>query len=125
MMTTWLMVAVGGALGSVARYGVIWLIARGGGSPMPYATATVNILGCAVAGLLLGLSASGRVPMTAAQRAFAFTGILGGFTTFSGLGIDNFLLMQQARGGVALVTLLAQVILGFAVLFGCYELARR
>lgn len=92
---------------------------------MPYATATVNILGCAVAGLLLGLSASGRVPMTAAQRAFAFTGILGGFTTFSGLGLDNFLLIQEARGAAAVITVFAQVVLGFAVLVGCYALARR
>ena len=122
---TWLMVAVGGALGSLGRYGVISLIARGGGSPMPYATAIVNILGCAIAGLLLGLAASGRLPMTDAQRAFAFTGILGGLTTFSGLGIDNFLLMQQARGGIAWASLLAQVVLGFALLVGCYELARR
>lgn len=122
---TWVMVAIGGALGSVGRYGVIWLIARGGGSPMPYATAIVNILGCAIAGLLLGLSASGRLPMTDAQRAFAFTGILGGLTTFSGLGIDNFLLLHQARGGMAFASLLAQVVLGFALLFGCYELARR
>jgi CrcB protein len=124
-MTTWLMVAVGGALGSLARYGVTALIARGGGNPVPYATAIVNITGCAVAGLLLGLVASGRMPMTAPQRAFAFTGILGGFTTFSGLGVDNFLLMQDARGATALVNVLAQVVLGLALLFGCYELARR
>lgn len=119
------MVAIGGALGSLARYGVIAVMTRGGGSPSPYATAIVNVTGCAVAGLLLGLIASGRLPMTAAQRAFAFTGILGGFTTFSGLGVDNFLLIQEARGATALINVFAQVILGFALLFGCYELARR
>ena len=124
-MTTWLLVAIGGALGSVARYGVTALMTRGGGSPGPHATAIVNVAGCAVAGLLLGLIASGRLPMTAAQRAFAFTGILGGFTTFSGLGVDNFLLLQEARGATALINVFAQVILGFALLFGCYELARR
>ena len=75
--------------------------------------------------LLLGLIASGRLPMTDAQRAFAFTGILGGLTTFSGLGVDNFLLMHEARGTAAVVNVFAQVILGFALLFGCYELARR
>ena len=121
----WVMVAIGGAVGSMARYGVTAAMTRGGGSPMPYATAIVNVAGCAIAGLLLGLIASGRLPMTAAQRAFAFTGILGGFTTFSGLGVDNFLLMQEARGTAAVVNVFAQVILGFALLFGCYELARR
>jgi len=119
------MVAVGGALGSLARYGVTAVMTRGGGSPVPYATAIVNVAGCAVAGLLLGLIASGRLPMTAAQRAFAFTGILGGFTTFSGLGVDNFLLLQEARGATAVINVFAQVILGFALLFGCYALARR
>ena len=123
---TLLVVAIGGALGSVARYGVMAVMTtRGGGNPMPYATAIVNVAGCAIAGLLLGLIASGRLPMTAEQRAFAFTGILGGFTTFSGLGVDNFLLIQEARGAAAVINVLAQVILGFAVLFGCYELARR
>jgi CrcB protein len=122
---TWLMVAAGGALGSLARYGVTALMTRGGATPVPYATAIVNIAGCAVAGLLLGSIASGRLPMTPAQRAFAFTGILGGFTTFSGLGVDNFLLIQDARGASATINVVAQVILGFALLFGCYELARR
>lgn len=121
----WAMVAIGGALGSVARYGVTAAMARGGGSPMPYATAIVNVAGCAVAGLLLGLIASGRLPMTASQRIFVFTGILGGFTTFSGLGVDNFLLMHEARGTAAVVNVFAQVILGFALFFACYELARR
>jgi CrcB protein len=122
---TLLVVAIGGALGSVARYGVTAVMTRGGGSPVPYATAIVNVAGCAIAGLLLGLIASGRLPMTASQRAFAFTGLLGGFTTFSGLGVDNFLLIQEARGAVAVVNVFAQVMLGFAVLVGCYELARR
>lgn len=124
-MTTWLMVAAGGALGSLARYGVTALMTRGGGNPVPYATAIVNVAGCAVAGLLLGLIASGRLPITATQRAFAFTGILGGFTTFSGLGVDNFLLIQEARGATALINVMVQVVLGFALLFGCYALARR
>lgn len=124
-MTTWFMVAIGGALGSLARYGVTAVLTRGGGSPVPHATAIVNVAGCAVAGLLLGLTASGRLPMTPAQRAFAFTGILGGFTTFSGLGVDNFLLMQDARGATVLINVFAQLILGFSLLFACYALARR
>jgi CrcB protein len=124
-MMIWLMVAVGGAVGSLARYGVTALMTRGGGNPVPYATAIVNVAGCAVAGLLLGLIASGRLPMTQAQRAFALTGILGGFTTFSGLGVDNLLLIQEARGATAFINVFAQVVLGFALLFGCCELARR
>ena len=122
---TWLMVAIGGALGSVARYGVTVAMTRGGGTPVPYATAIVNVLGCAVAGLLLGWIASGRLPMTTGQRAFAFTGVLGGLTTFSGLGVDSFLLIHDTRGGAAMINVCAQVILGVAFLFGCYELARR
>ena len=120
----WLMVAVGGAIGSVARYGVAAAIARWFGNPVPMATAIVNIAGCAVAGLLMGLAASGRVALTVEQRALIFTGILGGLTTFSGFGIDTLLLVQQGRTAVALTNILAQLVAGVGILAVCFHMAR-
>ena len=120
----WLMVAVGGAIGSVARYGVAATIARWFGNPVPMATAIVNIAGCAVAGLLMGLAASGRLTLTVEQRALIFTGILGGLTTFSGLGMDTLLLVQEGRTAAALTNILAQLVVGVGILAVCFSVAR-
>ncbi len=120
----WLMVAVGGAIGSVARYGVAATIARWFGNPVPMATAIVNVAGCAVAGLLMGLAASGRLTLTVEQRALIFTGILGGLTTFSGLGMDTLLLVQQGRTAAALTNILGQLAVGIGILAVCFSVAR-
>jgi len=119
------MVAVGGAVGSVARYGVSVVITRVAGNPAPYATAIVNIAGCAAAGLLLGAIASGRLPLTIDQRALVFSGVLGGFTTFSGVGIDTLALVQEGRGLTAAANVALQIAIGLGALAAAYTLARR
>ena len=121
----WVMVAVGGAAGSLARYGIAFSISRWFGNPVPMATAFVNVAGCAVAGILLGLTASQRLVLTAEQRALLVSGVLGGLTTFSGFGIDTFVLVQDGRTPAAVVNVVAQVIVGLGVLGVCYALARR
>lgn len=119
------MVAVGGAVGSVARYGVGLVVARTAGNPAPYATAIVNVAGCAAAGLLLGAIASGRLPLTLDQRALVFAGVLGGFTTFSGVGIDTLALVQQGRPLSAVANVCLQIAIGLGALAAAYTLARR
>ena len=121
---TWLMVAAGGAAGSIARYGVATWMTRWNGTPVPYATAIVNVVGCAIAGLLLGLVAGSRLALSADQRALIFSGLLGGLTTFSGVGIDTLALLQEGRGTAAMVNVAAQVLIGLAALGVCYMLAR-
>ncbi len=122
---TWLMVAIGGALGSVARYGVAFSFSRWAGNPLPYATAIVNLAGCGAAGLMLGLAAGERLTLTLDQRALIFSGILGGLTTFSGFGIDTLILLQEGRGGTAALNVAAQLIAGIGLLVVCYTVARR
>jgi CrcB protein len=122
---SWLMVAVGGALGSLARYGVTVAVARAAGNPAPYATAIVNVAGCAAAGMLLGVIATGRLPLTLDQRALIFSGVLGGFTTFSGVGIDTLTLVQEGRGFAAAANVALQIAVGLAVLAAAYTLTRR
>ncbi|MFI4944071.1 MAG: fluoride efflux transporter FluC, partial [Burkholderiales bacterium] len=80
MRLEWIAVGLGGALGSVARHGVNTIVARWLGSPVPYATLVVNLLGCTAIGLLAGGLASERLSMTHTARVFVFVGILGGFT---------------------------------------------
>ena len=109
---TWIAIATGGALGSVARHGVNVLMSRVVHRPVPYATAAVNLVGCVAIGMLAGLLASNRLHMTAQVRAFVFVGVLGGFTTFSSFGLDTFALGREGSYAVAFWNVAAQVGLG-------------
>jgi CrcB protein len=114
MRLEWIAVGFGGALGSVARHGVNIIVARWLGSPVPYATLAVNLLGCAAIGLLAGGVASERLSMTPTARVFVFVGILGGFTTFSSFGLDTLTLVRTGRVAAALGNVAAQVGVGLA-----------
>ena len=118
--------AVGGALGSVARHEVGRAIARVSPTQVtPYATGVVNLTGCFVIGLLAGLVASQRMTMPPAMRAFVFVGILGGFTTFSSFGLDTFSLAHDGRPGAAVMNVLVQVVAGCALVAAGYFAAAR
>jgi CrcB protein len=118
------MVALGGALGSIARYGVAAALLRGPGTAVPYATGIVNVLGCAIAGVLAGLLSSARITLTIEHRALIIAGVLGGFTTFSGFGLDLLTLVNEGRGPAAFVDLVVQVVGGLGLLALCYGVAR-
>jgi CrcB protein len=120
-MTNYVLVAIGGALGSMARHGVGMAVVRVSPARVtPYATMTVNLAGCLVIGLLAGLIASQRVTMTPALRAFVFVGVLGGFTTFSSFGLDTFTLAHGGRTGAAAVNVAVQVAAGCALVAAGY-----
>ena len=114
-MYAWIAVAVGGALGSVARHGVNrmvhqeWPLLR-----FPLATVIVNIVGCCVIGVLAGLVATGRLPMRTTWREFVFVGILGGFTTFSTFGLDPITLVRSGESSQAFLNIMLQVVGGLA-----------
>ena len=124
-MHAWIAVAIGGALGSVARHGVNrivhqeWPLLR-----FPLATVIVNIVGCCVIGVLAGLVATGRLPMRTNWREFIFVGILGGFTTFSSLGLDTLTLVRGGGTAAALANVAAQVGVGLASVFAGFSVAR-
>jgi CrcB protein len=109
----WIYVALGGAIGSIARHEVGKAIARLSPTHVtPYATALVNLVGCFVIGFLAGLVASHRMTMSPGLRAFVFVGILGGFTTFSSFGLDTFSLAHGGRPAAAIVNAFVQVVAG-------------
>jgi CrcB protein len=99
-------VALGGALGSVARHAIgVWALrALGGG--FPWGTMTVNILGSAVIGGIGGAIMAGT-PLAPEWRLFLVTGILGGFTTFSSFSLDTGALFQRSPGLAALYLLVS------------------
>ena len=121
---TWIAVALGGAFGSAARHAVNLLFARLGVGATPYATASVNILGSLVIGVLAGLIAGGRLHMTPVARAFVFVGILGGFTTFSSFMLDTLTLSHGGRSQLAVANVGAQLALGAIAVFAGYVAAR-
>ena len=121
-MVTWLAVLLGGALGSAARHGVNLIAPKIFGSASPYATAAVNLIGALVIGVLAGMLVSQWLTMTATERLFYLTGILGGFTTFSSLMLDTLLLSQAGATPRAVINLLGQLLLGCVLVFAGYRL---
>lgn len=121
--TELLLVAVGGALGSIARYGVSVAAARMVGPNLPVGTFVVNVVGSFAMGVFIGLLAL-RFSGSPAIRLFVAVGILGGFTTFSSFSLDAVTLYE--RGDVLLAGgyVIASVVLSLAALFGGLSLVR-
>jgi CrcB protein len=116
-------VAVGGALGSMARYGISHVAGLLLPTSFPFGTFIVNALGCAIFGVIAGLAES-RGLLGPTARLFWLVGVLGGFTTFSSYTFDTFVL---ARGGslpLAIVNSAGQVVVGLAFLALGWYLAR-
>ena len=95
--------AAGGAVGAVARYKMSGLVLhRTLDWTFPAATFAVNVLGCLVAGALAGLVE--RHDMFGPHmRLLLFTGLLGGFTTFSAFGLETIHLLRRGHTGAAAV----------------------
>jgi CrcB protein len=118
-------VVLGGAIGSVARHGVNAVFAHLLMRPVPYATATVNLIGSAVAGVLAGLIASQRLTMTPTMRVFVFVGLLGGFTTFSSFMLDTLTIIERGDRVLAMSNVIGQTAIGIlAVSLGYFVAAR-
>ena len=117
-----LLVAAGGAVGSMARYGIgAWVLARTETWAFPLGTFLVNVLGCLIAGALIGV-AEYRNFLTPEVRLLVFTGFLGGFTTFSAFGVETVALMERGQYGVAAGYVAASVVCGVGALFAAVKL---
>ena len=112
-----LWVALGGAIGSAARYGVNVWSGRMFGTAFPWHTLVVNILGCFIMGALTEMMAL-KMNVGQETRAFLTTGILGGFTTFSAFSLDFAYLVERkqlaAAGGYALASVVISLLAVFA-----------
>jgi CrcB protein len=115
------LIAIGGALGSVARYLLSTFVLRATGTLFPLGTFVVNVIGCLVFGAIAG-AASQRVQLTPALRLFLLTGILGGFTTFSSYAFESFTLVRDGQFLWASVNVVGQVIAGLAGMWAGYAM---
>jgi CrcB protein len=122
---TWIAVVLGGAFGAVARHGVNVAAARLMTMPTPWATATVNMVGSLVIGLVAGAVAAERLSISPTTRAFVVVGILGGFTTFSSFMLDSLTLLQTGAPMRAAFNLIGQLIVGLALTIGGYYIGLR
>src|SRR5262245_26879163 len=120
---SWIAVAVGGAIGSLARHWVNVQMAHRLERSVPYATFVVNIIGCVVIGALAGRAASGRLVLSSTMRTFLFVGVLGGFTTFSSFALDTFTLGHGGEHAAAFWNVVGQTGLGLAGAWLGYSLA--
>jgi CrcB protein len=118
-MTQALLVAMGGAAGSLARYGVSVLAARWFGLGFPWGTLIVNVLG----GLAIGVLAARVGPEGENVRLALGIGLLGGFTTFSAFSLETVRLMQHQPGLAALYVALS-VALSVGACWAGYNLVR-
>jgi CrcB protein len=106
----WLLVAIGGALGSVARHGLNQVVhQRALGSTFPLGVFLINIGGSIVIGLIAGALASDRLQWSLQTRTFVIVGLLGGFTTFSSFSLDTLALVRDGHSTQALVNVVGQV----------------
>ncbi len=125
-MTRFLLVAMGGAVGSVARYSLSLAAARVlPGAAWPWATLAVNVIGGLAMGLLAGWLALRSGANQDNIRLFAAVGLLGGFTTFSAFSLETALMIERRDYALAGGYVAASVILSVAALFAGLMIARR
>jgi CrcB protein len=117
-----LFLALGGALGTLLRYGVSVFAQNFRQSNFPFATLTVNLLGSFAIGLLWGMFE--RNPVSENMRMFLFVGLLGGFTTFSAFSAETMNLFRSQETVLALGNILANNVLGILLAFAGFYLSQ-
>jgi CrcB protein len=109
---TWLAVAAGGALGSVARFWMTGAVAALTGPRFPYGTLLINVLGSFVIGVVAGITLTPeRMGMHPDVRIFLMVGICGGFTTFSAFSLQTLELIQTGNAALAMLYVAGSVVL--------------
>lgn len=117
-MGPYLLVGIGGALGSMARYGGGVLVGRLWPMAFPLATLLINIIGSLAMGLFIGFLARTTPSWQADARLFVAVGVFGGFTTFSSFSLDTIVLIERGEIGQAVLYVLISVLVAVAALYG-------
>jgi len=121
MLRNFLLVGAGGAAGSILRYAVALMLPRAG-KGFPWATLSVNLIGCLLIGMLAGL-----VPrhswMLHTGWVLLATGLCGGFTTYSAFALDNVKLFEVGGNITALTYTLISLVAGIILCYAGYAIA--
>ncbi len=118
MLQNFLLVGIGGAAGSILRYGTSLLIHS---KAFPLATFTVNIIGSAAIGMLLALGLRAQ-PLAAQWKLLLATGLCGGFTTFSAFSAENLQLLLEGKIAASLGYTAISLVAGIAAVWAGFKL---
>jgi len=116
------LIASGGAVGALLRYGVGGLVQRLGSGAFPIGTLAVNLTGCFLIGVLAATFA-GPYMIRAEVRTFLMVGLLGAFTTFSTYGLETFGLINERQLSLAVLNVGLSNIVGLAAVWLGYRLS--
>ena len=112
-----LLLAAAGAVGTLARYGLILWVQDVSKSAFPWGTVVVNVLGCFLFGLVWGLAdVEGRMRLTAGTRAVILTGFMGAFTTFSTYIFETEQLLKDTQWWMAAGNVAVQNVVGLVLM---------
>lgn len=113
-MQSFLLVFLGGGLGSICRYGIARLL-KAQVWDYPLATFLANIFACIILGVLMGLSLKGEVSNT--NKLLWMTGFCGGFSTFSTFSAETFELLHAGNYGYAFANIGGSIIVCLFCIF--------
>jgi len=116
-------IAIGGAIGTLARYALSGVVQKSMGSDFPWGTVAVNIAGCFLFGLVWALAVE-RFNLGGDARMVVLVGFMGAFTTFSTLMFETVQLARDAEWLLAALNLVLQNTLGALALIGGWFLGR-
>ena len=122
-MKTLMLVAIGGAIGAVARYSLSSQVYHWLGSDFPWGTMIVNVLGSFLMGFLFFLMAE-RIVVSGELRTAVLVGGLGAFTTFSTFSIETINLIQRGTSLTAILNICFSVVVCMAAVWVGMRLAR-
>jgi CrcB protein len=124
MLAEYFWIAVGSALGGMARYLCSGVAARWIGETFPWGTLFVNVLGSFIIGFFATLTGpDGRVFIGSTARQFVMIGLCGGFTTFSSFSLQTLSLMQDGEWAFAGANIAGSAILCLLAVWAGYALA--
>lgn len=112
-----LLLALAGACGTVARYGLAMSVEKYNGASFPLGTLAVNVLGCFAVGMIWALFES-KWPVEPQTRMLVLVGFMGAFTTFSAIMLESSELAKASGWLIASANVLVHNGLGAAALFG-------
>lgn len=125
-MMQFFLVAAGGGLGAMARYGLSLTVGRlVPASAWPWSTFVANVSGGLLMGLLAGWLALKAGAGQESVRLFAAVGVLGGFTTFSAFSLEVALMIERRELATAFVYAVGSVVISIAALFVGLMIARK
>jgi CrcB protein len=116
-------VALGGAIGSTLRYLLDGEVYRWLPATFPYGTFVVNVVGCGIFGLFIGVGEQ-QLVVGSSARTFLLIGVIGGFTTFSSFAFETVQLLRDGEWWLGAVNTIGQVVTGFTALWAGFALGR-